>query len=93
MVGTVAGYGEADYSEYSTEEQQQVLYEQIGFGAEGLDPVLHDLFYDYFYNDDLTLRQRLDVWDQLQARVEDEYGIMFDAVWDWEAFREWYESL
>lgn len=82
-----------DYSEYPTEDQQSVLYEQIGFGDPGGDPVLHQLFYDYYYNDYLTLGERLAIWDELNGRIEELYGIDFDAIWDWEDFRAWYDSV
>lgn len=85
-------FGESDYSEYSTNDQQLVLYEQIGFGEPGGDIQLHDLFYDYYYNDDLSLAQRVQIYDELVERIETVYGIEFDEVWDWEDFRTWYES-
>lgn len=87
--------GSDDYAEYSVDEQQRVLYEQIGFGPSdmGLDPRAHDLFYTYYYNDDISLRQRLDIWEELKQHLENEYNIAFEEIWDWEAFREWYDSL
>lgn len=81
-----------DYSEYPIPDQQEILYDQIGFGAPPGDPELHDLFYDYYYNDELSLGQRLNLYDQLIDRIESLYGIDFSDVWDWEDFRVWYES-
>jgi hypothetical protein len=86
-------FGEDEYLEYSVEEQQQTLYDAIGFGEPASDPYLHDLFYTYYYDDFITLKDRLDLYDKLVERIEDVYGINFDDIWDWEDFRAWYETV
>jgi hypothetical protein len=75
----------------SREEQQEYLYDVIGFldGA-SYDQTAHSLFYDAMYNDDLTIEERIDKFDELQDYLYDEYDLYFADVWDWEDFREWY---
>ena len=82
----------ADYSEYDLSDQQYVLYEEIGFGKAPGNAPLHDVFYDYYYNDFLTMQQKVYLYDQLRIMIAEEYGIDFDEVWDWEDFRAWYET-
>ena len=84
-------YGE-DYSEYSTEDQKSALYDLIGFGEPPSDPYLHQLFYTYYYEDNIPINDRIDLYDRLVERLSDVYGIDFDQTWDWEDFRAWYEG-
>lgn len=86
-------YGEDDYSEYSVEDQQSILYGQIGFGEPSGDPELHNLFYTYYYDDNISLRDRMAIYDELVGRIDELYGIDFGDVWDWEDFRAWYDSV
>jgi len=88
--GYMGYYGVYDYSEYSTDDQREVLYEQIGFGSAPGDPELHRMFYDYYYNDFITLEQRMVIYDRMVDHLEEYYGIDFNDTWDWEAFKEWY---
>lgn len=81
-----------DYGELSEVDQQEFLYETIGFGEQPQDQHAHDLFWDAFYNDDLRMGDRLDIMDELAAYLFDEYGIDLEAVWDWDDFRSWYEG-
>lgn len=75
----------------SYEEQQELLYDVIGFlDGEPYDTTAHDLFYDAMYNNDLSIQERMDLFDELQDYLYDEYGLYFEEVWDWEDFKEWY---
>jgi hypothetical protein len=85
-------YGEEESYEYSIEEQQEKLYDLIGFGEPPADQYLHDLFYTYFYENDIPINDRIDLYERMVERLEDVYGIDFDAAWDWEEFRAWYEG-
>jgi hypothetical protein len=85
-------YGEDDSYEYSVEEQQEKLYDLIGFGEPPADQYLHDLFYNYYYVNDIPINDRIDLYDRMVERLEDVYGIDFDAAWDWEEFRAWYDG-
>jgi hypothetical protein len=80
-----------DYGTLSEDMQQETLYELIGFRDEGLDEYAHAWFYDAFYNDNLSMQDRLQIMDELADYLFDEYGIDF-AIWDWEDFREWYAN-
>lgn len=80
----------ADDDEPSREEQQELLYDVIGFTDASYDQTAHNLFYDAMYNDELTIDERIDKFDELQDYLYDEYDLYFADVWDWEDFREWY---
>lgn len=67
------------------------MYELIGFGEPPADPYLHDLFYTYYYEDGISVRDRIDLYDRMVERLADVYGIDFN-VWEWEDFRAWYEG-
>lgn len=79
-----------DDEEPTRENQQELLYDVIGFTDASYDQTAHNLFYDAMYNDDLTIDQRIDTFDQLQDYLYDEYDIYFADVWDWDDFRAWY---
>jgi hypothetical protein len=79
-----------DYGSLPEETQQEFLYEVIGFHDAGSDTFAHDLFYNAFYNDDITMDNRLDLMEQLNDHLWEAYGVDFEAIWDWEDFREWY---
>jgi hypothetical protein len=32
----------------------------------------------------------MEAYEDLKDILWDEYGIDFEEIWDWEAFREWY---
>lgn len=81
-----------DDVEPTREEQQELLYDVIGFGDASYDQTAHDLFWDAMYNDELTIDQRIEKFDELQDYLYDEYDLYFADVWDWEDFREWYAS-
>lgn len=81
-----------DYGSLPDVQQQEFLYELIGFTNDALDRDLRDMFWDVMYNDELSIGERLDVYESLSQYVWDEYGMQFEDIWDWDAFREWYES-
>jgi hypothetical protein len=84
--------------EYSSEElieiQRQQLYDLVGFvDANPIDSDIRTLFWDLMYNDELSYGERRDTYEYLSQRLMDDYGIDFEGVWDWEAFREWYDAV
>lgn len=81
-----------DDDEMSYEEQQELLYDVIGFTDASYDQTAHELFYDAMYNDDLTIDERMQMFEDLQDYLYDEYGLYFADVWDWDDFREWYAT-
>lgn len=84
-------YGEEDLSSLPKEHQQSFLYDLIGFKEDVPgDSFVRDTFWDVMYNDELSLQQRMDLYDELSDYLYDEYGLEFDDIWDWDAFREWY---
>jgi hypothetical protein len=84
---------DGDYGSLPIGEQQEFLYDQIGFHGEARDDFAHDLFWEVMYNDELSQHQRMELYDALSEYLEGQYGIDFAEVWDWEDFRSWYESV
>jgi hypothetical protein len=81
-----------DYGSLPEIQQQEFLYDVFGFTHDALDSEARELFWDVMYNDELSYGQRMDKFEELADYIWDEYGIMFEDVWDWESFREWYDS-
>jgi hypothetical protein len=86
-----------DYGSLSESEQQETLYRIIGFTGEGMyrggdDGYAHDLFYNAFYNNDISMRNRMELMDSMNDYLWQTYGLDFEAVWDWDDFREWYAA-
>jgi len=79
-----------DYGSLPDIQQQQFLYDLIGFTGNAQDSELRDMFWDVMYNDELSIGQRLDLYESLSTYVFDEYGMEFEDIWDWDDFREWY---
>lgn len=83
-------YDESPYEGFSYEDTQEFLYDVIGFTGESHDDYAHSLFWDAYYNDDLTIDERIEKLEELQDYLYDEYDLMFLDYWDWDDFREWY---
>lgn len=84
-----------DYGSLPEQEQRDFLYELIGFrrDEEGVfhpqDQTAHDLFWDYRNQ---TGPDQLDAERSLVEHFWEDYGIDFFDIWDWEDFRDWYDS-
>ena len=81
-----------DYSELPDGDQRDFLYENLGFGEQAIDQDAHDLFWQVYYNDELSIPDRDRALADLNDYLWEAYGIDFEALWDWEDFRAWYES-
>ena len=81
-----------DFGSLPEGQQQEFLYDQLGFVGAPRDYEAHNMFWDVMYNDELTSEQRLDTYEAFASYMFDEYGIDFADVWDWEDFREWYDA-
>jgi hypothetical protein len=75
------------------QDQRDFVYEAIGFDQAPEDQYVRDLFWDAFYNDELTMDTRESIMEDLADYLWDEYGIDFELIWDWDDFREWYASV
>lgn len=82
----------ADDDEMTPEEETELLYDVIGFTDASYDQTAHSLFYDAMYNDELTIDERMQMFEDLQDYIYEEYGLIFAELWDWDDFREWYAS-
>lgn len=83
---------EEDYGSLPIEDQQEFLYNQLGFKDDARDEFAHQMFWEVMYNDELSEHQRMELYDALSEYLDEEYGIDFSEVWDWEDFREWYDA-
>jgi hypothetical protein len=81
-----------DYGSLPEVQQQEFLFEQIGFHGAPPDPEAHQMFYNLMYNDELSSNERMTIYGEFVEYLWEEYGILFEDVWEWEAFREWYDS-
>jgi hypothetical protein len=81
-----------DYGSLPDVQQQEFLYDLIGFTGNAVDPELREMFWDVMYNDELSIGERLDIYQSLSDYIYDEYGMYFEDIWDWEDFRAWYDS-
>jgi len=84
--------GEFDYGSLDDSDQREFLYDVIGFKEPAQDEEAHYWFYNAFYNDDMRMDERLQMMDELSTYLFDVYGVDFEALWDWDDFREWYAS-
>lgn len=81
-----------DYGSLPPDTQRDFLYELIGFNENARDSEVRSLFWDVMYNDELSIGERLSAYDQLVDYLWNEYGMSFGDLWDWESFRQWYET-
>lgn len=82
-----------DFGSLPDDQQRDFLYDTLGFTETASDYEAHNLFWEVMYNDELTSADREILYQQLLDHIWDEYGIDFDELWDWAAFREWYDSV
>jgi hypothetical protein len=89
----VANGDDEGFYDVPVEEQQEFLYATLGFADDTQqDQTAHDLFWSFAYDDTLSYGERLQIYDEFAEYVYDEYGIDFELIWDWDAFREWYDA-
>ncbi len=51
------------------------------------------MLYDYaLFDDTLSPRDKDVVYFALTDLLRDDYGVDFDEIFDWEAYKEWYEN-
>ena len=76
---------------YSTEE---TLWEiLVGADSElGNDQQLQDLFDVAMFDPQATPEERAAAYEDLVSTLWEEYGIDFEDIFDWEDYRDWYDS-
>ena len=78
-------------------ETESRLYEELisetGESALADDRIFQALYDEAMFNFDLSHQDRVDILDTMRDYAWDEYGIDFDDVFDWEAYREAYDSV
>lgn len=83
---------EFDFGTLPEVQQQEFLYDLIGFDSAPQDTEAHGLFWTLMYNDELSMEDRIDAYHELSDYLEQEYGLVFADIWDWEDFRSWYDN-
>lgn len=81
-----------DFGSLPEIQQQEFLYDLIGFTGIPGDTEVHNMFWELMYNNELSYEDRQDVYENLSDYLYDEYGLMFGELWDWEDFRAWYDN-
>lgn len=76
-------------------ETEAVLFEKFLEADSALehDRLAQALYDEAFFNFDLSPEDRHDIMETLKDHLWDEYGIDFDDVFDWEGYRDAYDSV
>lgn len=78
------------FNDHDWDETPAWLWDQVTDGR-GWNDDYGQMLYHMVFVDPETSDVRLSVFDALREWFADEYGADFEAVFDWEAWREWYE--
>jgi len=83
----MAGMNEWSYIEFG-------LYDQMASGNMELynDNFAQNLYDAALFDHDISRDDRAAIMDTLRDYMWDEYGVDFDDVFDWEAYREAYDN-
>lgn len=74
-------------------EERELFKDLIGDEREALEDYdLQDLFHDALFDQDIGPEERALAYDDLLDYLFDEYDIDFEAEFDWEDYRDWYDS-
>ncbi len=85
-------------ADYSVPEDwdavEHLLFDALIGGDDriGDDDHLQALFDAAMFDTDRTSTERDAIYDELVSYLWDEYQIDFEEVFDWEDYREWYDS-
>lgn len=91
------GWGD-DYDYFvpaSWSEDEANLYDELVSGNPEIagDHQLQFLYNEALFDMELSPPDRQIVLDLLEEYLWDEYNIDFDDVFDWDAYRDWYENV
>lgn len=74
--------------------QRDIFGELLGGEPEIMaDGQLQFLFQEAYFDRSLDPADRALIQDYLEDYLANEYGIDFNAEFDWDAYREWYDSV
>jgi hypothetical protein len=80
----------SEFESWSPTEHQ--LWDRMWNDDDFHDPTAEALYHNGFYNFDVSTEDRVAIREALSSYLSDEYGIDFEAQFDWEAWREAYEN-
>lgn len=78
-----------DHNEHDWDARPANLWDDVTRG-EGWEDEYGKMLFDMVFIDPETADVRASAFDMLKDWFADEYGIDFEANFDWEAWREWY---
>lgn len=75
-------------------DAESILFDNLVNGDAGIgsDPYLQDLFDAAMFDPDISPEEREEAYQNLVQYLEDEYDLDFEDIFDWEDYREWYDS-
>lgn len=75
-------------------DTERSLYENVLGGEPEIesDPQAQFMYHEALFDKELAPEYREQIYYAFIDYLWDEYGIDFEADFDWEAFREWYEG-
>jgi hypothetical protein len=79
-----------DFNSHDWEETPAWLWDQATDG-QGWNDDYGRMLFDMVFVDPVDTTTRESVFDALKDWFMDEYGVGFEDVFDWDAWREWYE--
>lgn len=79
-----------DHNQYDWDTKPAWLWDQVTDGR-GWDDEYGKMLYDSVFVDPVDTELRSTIFDRLKEWFQDEYGVDFENVFDWAAWREWYE--
>jgi len=74
------------------DQDETELWIDLTAGTVGMerDPELQSLFDDAMFNPDLDADERAEAYEMMIDYMWEAYGLDFEDVFDWEAYREYY---
>lgn len=72
--------------------ESEIWQSSFGEGDAFYDPVAQELYNQGFFNFDISSDDRMAIRGALEDYLHDEYGVSFDDVFDWDAWRDAYGS-
>lgn len=83
----------AGLNEWSSEIEFRLFEDMAGHDPRMYtDPWVQNLYDAALFEHDISKQDRAEILRELENYLRDEYGVIFDDVFDWESFREAYDN-
>jgi hypothetical protein len=79
----------------SWSDEEALLYDDMLNGNPSIagDAQLQFLYQEALYDLELSPMDRAIVQEMLTDYMYEQYGLVFDDIFDWDGYREWYDSV